>query len=63
MTLRVAKIVITQVLALVKSFYPDAELEPLAERMAEDCTEELFSEYLGEAEPVANQILYEMDRT
>jgi hypothetical protein len=41
----------------VKSFYLDADLEPLAEGMAEDCTEEKFSEYLKEAAPVANQIV------
>ena len=34
------------VLGLVKSFYPDTELEPLAVGIAEDCKEERFDEYM-----------------
>jgi hypothetical protein len=36
---------------------PKARLEVLAQGVAADCSEELFSEYLLEAKPVAEKIV------
>jgi hypothetical protein len=48
---------VSNTLAIVKSFLPDARLEIFAQGMAADCTEEQFDEYLREAQPVAEQIV------
>jgi hypothetical protein len=48
---------VTHALGLVKSFLPKARLEVLAQGVAADCSEELFSEYLLEAKPVAEKIV------
>jgi hypothetical protein len=48
---------VSNTLAFVKSFLPDAQLEIFAQGMAADCTEEQFGEYLREAQPVAEQIV------
>lgn len=52
---------VAHVFGLVKSFYPNAEIEPLVEGMAEDCLEEKFSKYLKDVELVAHQIVDDMD--
>jgi hypothetical protein len=48
---------VSNTLAFVKSFLPDAQLEIFAQGMAADCTEEQFDKYLREAQPVAEQIV------
>jgi hypothetical protein len=48
---------ISNTLAIVKSFLPNARLEIFAQDMAVDCTEDQFDQYLQEAQPVAEQIV------
>jgi hypothetical protein len=48
---------VSNALAIVKSFLPDAQLDIFAQGMAADCTEEQFDDYLREAQPVAEQIV------
>jgi hypothetical protein len=48
---------VSHALDLVKSFWPTARLEVLAQSAAADCSEEQFSEYLLEARPVAGKIV------
>jgi hypothetical protein len=45
-------------LAYVKSFVPNAQLGIFAQGMAADCSDERFEEYLREAQPVAEQIVH-----
>jgi hypothetical protein len=47
-------------LGLVKSFWPKARLEVLAEGAAADCSDENFREYLLEVRPVAEKIVGNM---
>jgi hypothetical protein len=47
-------------LGLVKSFWPKARLEVLAEGAAADCTDKNFREYLVEVRPVAEKIVGNM---
>jgi hypothetical protein len=47
-------------LGLVKSFWPKARLEVLAEGAAADCTDENFHEYLLEVRPVVEKIVGNM---
>jgi hypothetical protein len=47
-------------LGLVKSFWPKARLEVLAEGAAADCTDENFREYLLEVRSVAEKIVGNM---
>jgi ABC-type transporter Mla subunit MlaD len=48
---------VSHALSLVKSFWPKARLELLAQGVAADCSEEQFSKYLLEARPVAEKIV------
>jgi hypothetical protein len=48
---------ISHALGLVKSFWPMAQLEVLAQGAAADCSEEQFNEYLLEAQLVAEKIV------
>jgi ABC-type transporter Mla subunit MlaD len=48
---------VSNALAVVKSFLPNARLEIFAQGMAADCTEGQFDQYLQEARPVAEQIV------
>jgi hypothetical protein len=48
---------VSNTLAIVKSFLPDARLEIFAHGMAADCTEVQFDQYLQEAQPVSEQIV------
>jgi hypothetical protein len=48
---------VSHALGLVKSFWPKAQVEVLAQGVATDCSEEQFSEYLLEARPVAEKIV------
>jgi ABC-type transporter Mla subunit MlaD len=45
---------VSHALGLVKSFWPKARLEVLAQGVAADCSEEQFNEYLREARPVVS---------
>jgi hypothetical protein len=47
----------SHMLAFVKSFWPEAQLEMFAQGVAAECTEDEFNEYLREAQPVAEQIV------
>jgi hypothetical protein len=49
---------VSNALAYVKSFVPNAQLGIFAQGMAADCTDEQFEEYLQEAQPVAEQIVH-----
>jgi hypothetical protein len=49
---------VSNALAYVKSFVPNAQLGIFAQGMAADCTDERFEEYLQEAQPVAEQIVH-----
>jgi hypothetical protein len=46
---------VSHALGLVKCFWPHPRLEVLAQGAAADCSEEQFSEYLLEAQPVAEK--------
>jgi hypothetical protein len=48
---------VSNTLAVVKSFLPNARLEIFAQGMAADCTEGQFDQYPQEARPVAEQIV------
>jgi hypothetical protein len=47
-------------LGLLKSFWPKARLEVLAEGAAAECTDENFREYLLEVRPMAEKIVGDM---
>jgi hypothetical protein len=49
---------VSNTLAYVKSFLPNAQLDIFAQGMAADCTDERFDEYLRETQPVAEQIVH-----
>jgi hypothetical protein len=49
---------VSNALAYVKPFLPNAQLYIFAQGMAADCTDEQFDEYLREAQPVAEQIVH-----
>jgi hypothetical protein len=51
------KTYVAHVLGLVKSFWPEANVEPLANGMAADYFEEEFRDYLKEVELVAHRIV------
>jgi hypothetical protein len=48
---------VSNALAIVKSFLPNAQLEIFAQGMAADCTEDQFDRYLLEAQPVSKCIV------
>jgi hypothetical protein len=48
---------VSNTLAIVKSFLPNAELEIFAQGMAADCTKDQFDRYLLEAQPVSECIV------
>jgi SMC interacting uncharacterized protein involved in chromosome segregation len=51
------KTYVAHILGLVKSFWLKANLSPLADGMAADCSKEKFSEYIEEVKPVAQKIV------
>jgi hypothetical protein len=53
---------VSHALGLVKSFWPKARLEVLAQGVAADCSEEQFSEYLLEARSVAEKIVESIEQ-
>jgi hypothetical protein len=48
---------VSNALAVVKSFLPNARLEIFSQGMAADCTGGQFDQHLQEARPVAEQIV------
>jgi hypothetical protein len=48
---------VSHALAFVKSFVPEAQLETFAQGVVAECTEDQFTEYLREAQLVAQQIV------
>jgi hypothetical protein len=53
---------VSHALGLVKSFWPKAQLEVLAQGVATGCSKEKFSEYLLEARPVAEKIVESLEQ-
>jgi phage gp36-like protein len=56
------KAYVTHVLGLIKPFWPKANVEPLAEGKAADCSEEKFAEYLKDIKPVADKIVENLEQ-
>jgi hypothetical protein len=48
---------VSHALTFVMFFLLEAQLETFAQRVAAECTEDQFTEYLQEARPVAEQIV------
>jgi hypothetical protein len=53
---------VKHVLGLVKSYWPKADLEPLATRMSADCTEDKFKEIVEEVKSVAQKLVDSLDQ-
>jgi hypothetical protein len=48
---------VAHVLGLLKSYWPKANQNPLADGMSVDCTDEKFSEFVEEVKPVAHKLV------
>ena len=48
---------VSHVLELVKSYWPQTQLDPLSEGVRSDCSEEQFDQYLSEVSPIADRIV------
>jgi hypothetical protein len=53
---------VSHALGLVKSFWPKARLEVLAQGVTAECSKEQFNEYLLEAWPVAEKIVENIEQ-
>jgi hypothetical protein len=53
---------VAHALGLVKSFWPKAQMEALADGIAADCSEEKFTEYLQEVKPVDDKIVENLEQ-
>ncbi|CAN6234369.1 unnamed protein product [Urochloa humidicola] len=53
--------VANKVLAVVRSFYPDAELEDALDGRADNCSKEDFEKYMREYKPVAEQVIAKLN--
>jgi hypothetical protein len=53
---------VEHVLGLVKSYWPKANLEPLASGMSADCIEEKFRELVEEVKLVAQKLVDSLDQ-
>ena len=51
------------VLGLVKSYWPNAPLDPLGEGARSDCSDDQFDQYLTETSPIANRIVDSLNRS
>ena len=58
---RMARSVTQQVLSFVKSFYPRANLEPMAEGIADDCSDDRFKEIMLEMDPIAQEVAKQLN--
>ena len=52
---------IAHVLGLIKSYWPQAKLAPLASGIAIECSEEDFIRYREEAKPIAEEIIKSLE--
>ena len=52
---------VAHVLGLIRSYWPQATLAPLASRIAVDCSEKDFIRYRDEAEPLAEEIIKSLE--
>ena len=52
-----AKLYVAHVLGLVKSYWPQANLAPLGQGMAVECSKENFARFREEAKPIAEKIV------
>ena len=52
-----AKSVSRQVLAIVKSLYPKADLSVVVEGIAADCSDDAYKKYLQDLDPVAEEVV------
>jgi len=52
---------IAHVLGLIKSYWPQAKLAPLASGIAVECSEEDFIRYREEAKPLAEEIIKSLE--
>jgi hypothetical protein len=52
---------VEHILGLVKSYWPKANLEPLATEMSADCTEDKFKELVEEVKPVAQKLVESLE--
>ena len=50
------------VLGLVKSYWPNAPLDPLGEGARSDCSDDQFDQYLTETSPIADRIVDSLSR-
>jgi hypothetical protein len=53
---------VEHILGLFKSYWPKANLEPLATRMSADCTEDKFKELVEEVKPVAQKLVDSLEQ-
>jgi hypothetical protein len=53
---------VEHVLGLVKSYWPKANLEPLASGMFTKCMEDKFRELVEEVKPVAQRLVDSLDQ-
>jgi hypothetical protein len=51
-----AKSILNQVLAFMKSYFPKAPVDLVAGRLAANCTDEQYAELLEQMEPIAEQV-------
>jgi hypothetical protein len=56
------KTYVAHILGLVKSYWPMANMSPLVDGMADDCSKEKFSEFVEEAKPVAQRLLDSLEQ-
>jgi hypothetical protein len=53
---------VAHILGLVNSYWPRANLSPLADGVAADCSEEKFSEFVEEAKPMAQKLVDSLEQ-
>jgi hypothetical protein len=56
------KTYVEHILGLFKSYWPKANLEPLATGMSVDCTEDKFKELVEEVKPVAQKLVESLEQ-
>jgi hypothetical protein len=59
---KTTKSYVVHVLGLVKSYWPKANLSPLANGMVADSSEEKIAEYVEEVGPMAHKIVESLDQ-
>ena len=57
-----SKDIVTHVLGLIKSYWPQSDLSPVADGAAADCTDEQFEAYRQEVRPVAHKIVESLEQ-